>query len=63
MRVLTWFISLRSNDPIYSCMVYKTCGCSHIDGILCDMKTCDILEKYKLRELEQQLDIPLKYRL
>lgn len=30
------------NDPVRNCKVYKLFGCSHIDGMLCDMKTCDI---------------------
>lgn len=62
-KILNWFKNLRSNDPVYSCTVYKRQGCSHIDGMLCDMETCTILEEYKLRELEQQLDIALKDRL
>ena len=41
-KILDWFKSLRSNDPVYSCIVYKRHGCSHVDGILCDIKTCDI---------------------
>lgn len=62
-KIINWFKNLRSNDPVYSCTVYKRLGCSHVDGMLCDMETCTILEEYKLRELEQQLDIPLKNRL
>lgn len=62
-KILNWFKNLRSNDPVYSCTVYKRHGCSHVDGMLCDINTCNILKNYKLRELEQQLDIPLKNRL
>lgn len=62
-KILNWFKAMRSNDPVYSCIVYKRHGCSHVDGMLCDMKICSTLEEYKLRELEQQLDIPLKDRL
>ena len=61
-KIIKWFKNLRSNDPVYSCIIYKRHGCSHVDGVLCDMKTCNILEEYKLREMEQQLDIPLKNR-
>lgn len=32
------------NDPVKDCIVFKTKGCSHVDGILCDMKTCTILK-------------------
>ena len=62
-NIILWAKNLRNTDPVYSCIVYKRHGCSHVDGFLCDIKTCNILEEYKLRELEQQLDIPLKDRL
>lgn len=29
-------------DPVKHCMVYKTHGCAHVDGYLCDMRTCKI---------------------
>lgn len=35
-----------SPDPVKYCETYKKCGCSHIDGPLCDMKNC------KLRNLK-----------
>ena len=62
-KILNWFKNIKNNDPVYSCLVYKQYGCSHIDGYLCDVKKCNLLENYKLREMEQQLDIPLKDRL
>ncbi len=34
-------------DPVYSCVVYKEIGCSHVDGMFCNMKTCDILKDHK----------------
>ena len=34
-------------DPARCCDVYKKQGCSHVDGFLCDVKTCGILKKYK----------------
>ncbi len=37
----------RHLDPVYSCDFYKTKGCSHVDGFLCDMKTCSILKDFK----------------
>ena len=37
----------RSNDPVHSCDVYKNIGCSHVDGMLCDMRNCPILNEYK----------------
>lgn len=30
----------RQNDPVYSCQQYKTHGCAHVDGMLCNLKTC-----------------------
>jgi hypothetical protein len=36
-------------DPVRHCEVYRKEGCTHVDGFLCDMETCDILEKF-LRE-------------
>ena len=36
------------NDPVKSCEIYKTRGCSHVDGILCDMKTCKELKEYRM---------------
>lgn len=29
-------------DPVRHCQVYKHHGCSHVDGFLCDVKTCNI---------------------
>ena len=53
----------RSNDPIHWCKVYKTRGCSHVDGFLCDPLTCRDKLELDLFELENQLDIShrLKY--
>jgi hypothetical protein len=30
------------DDPVLHCNVYKTVGCAHVDGMLCNMKTCDV---------------------
>ncbi len=40
-------ITDKENDPVRSCDVHKTIGCSHVDGYLCDMKTCTILKDHK----------------
>ena len=37
----------RKDDPVKHCDVYKKEGCAHVDGMLCNMKTCDILSKFK----------------
>ncbi len=42
-KVIAAWIRYRLNDPVYKCEVYKTKGCSHVDGFLCNMKTCDII--------------------
>lgn len=34
------------SDPVRHCTVYRTVGCVHIDGILCHMKSCEILRDY-----------------
>ena len=31
-----------ANDPVKHCQVYRTVGCTHVDGFHCDMKTCNI---------------------
>ena len=38
---------LQKDDPVRHCDVYKAEGCTHVDGFLCDMGTCDILEKFR----------------
>lgn len=40
------------NDPVKHCEVYKSIGCSHVDGFLCDMDTCDIRQKFRNGTLE-----------
>jgi hypothetical protein len=36
------FQELDQNDPVKHCRVYKTIGCAHVDGLHCDMRTCEI---------------------
>ena len=38
----------RTQDPVKHCMVYKAVGCAHVDGMLCNMKTCDIVVRIDL---------------
>lgn len=45
----------KSKDPVRHCEVYKEIGCAHVDGYLCDMKTCDILSKYKCKKVEKSV--------
>ena len=41
-----WFKSIEK-DPVKHCEVYKSFGCSHVDGIGCKMSTCTIREELK----------------
>lgn len=36
----------RKNDPVFHCDIYKNEGCAHVDGVLCDMQTCNELLTY-----------------
>ena len=40
----------RSDDPVYSCDLYrdKSAGsCAHVDGPLCDFPECSMLAEYR----------------
>jgi len=30
----------KSKDPVKDCNTYKTEGCAHVDGMLCEVETC-----------------------
>lgn len=45
--ILDCFREMRRNDPVHNCAVYKEIGCSHVDGMLCDMTDCQILIEFK----------------
>ena len=36
-------------DPVNHCNVYKTVGCAHVDGMLCDMRTCEITVRVSVK--------------
>jgi len=40
-----------SDDPVKRCEVYRGIGCTHVDGYLCDMETCDIRQKFLLEKI------------
>lgn len=40
-----------SKDPLKYCSLYKDKGCCHVDGFLCNVKTCVELKEYE-EELE-----------
>ena len=44
------------NDPVTHCELYIKEGCSHVDGFLCDMDTCDIRQKFLNGTLESTED-------
>ena len=33
-------------DPIRQCALYKQEGCVHIDGFLCNVETCTMLQEF-----------------
>lgn len=45
-RVAEWFRLVRGRDPVLSCRAYKEMGCAHVDGLFCDMATCNILSMF-----------------
>ena len=32
----------RTLDPVKHCLVYRAVGCAHVDGMLCNVRTCNI---------------------
>jgi hypothetical protein len=44
--------TLRS-DPVKYCELYKDSGCSHVDGMLCEMETCK--ERLEYVELQEKI--------
>lgn len=41
------FLENYRRDPARHCPVHLNEGCSHVDGIGCDMNDCDILKRYR----------------
>jgi len=39
--------SVSFNDPVTQCQCYVEQGCSHVDGMHCEMKSCTILKDYR----------------
>lgn len=54
--------SSRKKDPIYSCIIYKRSGCSHVDGAECNYNKCKERLEAEMFDLEVKLDIPHKDR-
>lgn len=36
-------LTRQPDDPVRNCKVYKAVGCAHVDGMLCNMNTCDVV--------------------
>lgn len=45
--------SSSKDDPVKHCEVYKDEGCSHVDGLLCDVEDCPIREDYNERKQDK----------
>ena len=41
-------ITGETQDPVKHCLIYKAVGCAHVDGMLCNMKTCNIVVNLEL---------------
>jgi len=35
------------SDPVTHCQCYVEEGCSHVDGMHCEMRSCGILKEYR----------------
>lgn len=44
----------QKTDPLCCCEFHKQVGCTHVDGILCDVNTCNTRTDYQLQMLEQE---------
>lgn len=50
-KFINWLRS-KFPDPVYECSLYKDCGCSHIDGLLCDFPDCKMNKDYEKEKNE-----------
>lgn len=62
MNLFNKIKELFNSDPVYNCKVYTKIGCSHVDGLLCDFKTCSLRLEESIFSDEQILDIPYNLR-
>jgi hypothetical protein len=46
----------RRYDPVHNCHVYKNVGCAHVDGMYCDMKTCNFEHTIHITPLKKTID-------
>lgn len=48
LKIIELLFPWSKDDPVRHCKVYKTVGCAHVDGMLCNMKTCDVKATVKI---------------
>jgi hypothetical protein len=48
LKIIELLFHGSKDDPVRHCKVYKTVGCAHVDGMLCNMKTCDVEATIKI---------------
>ncbi len=56
-KVKTFFritAEYQQTDPLHYCEFHKQVGCTHVDGFLCDVNTCNTRTDYQLQLLEQE---------
>ncbi|KFZ25614.1 MAG: hypothetical protein KQ78_02188 [Candidatus Izimaplasma bacterium HR2] len=46
-KLIKIYKDVLKKDPVKKCKYHRDIGCSHVDGMLCDMKTCKELKEYK----------------
>lgn len=42
-------------DPVKHCQVYRTIGCTHVDGPLCDVTTCKDTYKVEISPRDKRI--------
>ncbi len=42
-NIVQWLCDVitRKYDPVHVCELHKATGCSHVDGMLCNLSTCE----------------------
>lgn len=45
-RILVDRYNGTSPDPVFQCAVYRETSCAHVDGFLCDVRSCSMLKNY-----------------
>lgn len=55
LNILKGIYSLKVNDPVRGCRLYRENGCSLVDTHLCDMKTCLTRKHYEQEKRERDI--------